>query len=173
MDNFIASPSVKAVKVLTADESGNNPGTFKIMVGDWVAQWDSLYSSWFYYNSKTDFSTWDKPMELQHVSLNPPKGFVTQVDDNLTLQFVLFQELSLRGRRVFRKNINRDTKQRRNSLSRVKTISSDSIRRMWRIEVCLVEFWNLWSISTRASLRITWEMSIPTWSRATLLPQLK
>ena len=72
IDTFIASPSVETVKVLTAD---NNPGTFKIMVGDWVAQWDSLYSSWFYYNSKTDFSTWDKPMELQHVSLNPPKGF--------------------------------------------------------------------------------------------------
>ena len=70
-DNVNESPSVERVKVLTAD---NNPGTFKIMVGDWVAQWDSLYSSWFYYNSKTDFSTWDKPMELQHVSLNPPKG---------------------------------------------------------------------------------------------------
>ena len=59
------------VKIVEAD---NNPGTYKIMVGNWVAQWDSLYKSWFYYNAKTDYSTWDKPKELMHVSLNPPKG---------------------------------------------------------------------------------------------------
>ena len=67
----MASPSVNEVKIVEGD---NNPGTFKIMVGNWVAQWDSLYKSWFYYNAKTDYSTWDKPKELMHVSLNPPKG---------------------------------------------------------------------------------------------------
>jgi len=72
VDEFIASPSVKEVKILDSDS--NNPGTFKIMVGEWVAQWDSLYSSWFYYNANTDQSTWDKPKELMHISLNPPKG---------------------------------------------------------------------------------------------------
>merc|ERR1719414_2871222 len=71
VDDFIASPSVNEVKIVEAD---NNPGTYKIMVGNWVAQWDSLYKSWFYYNAKTDYSTWDKPKELMHVSLNPPKG---------------------------------------------------------------------------------------------------
>jgi len=71
-EDFLASPSVTEVKVL-ADKK-NHPGTYKILAGNWVAQWDSLYRAWFYYNTKTDFSTWDKPKELVHVKLNPPKG---------------------------------------------------------------------------------------------------
>ena len=74
VDDFVASPSVNEVKVLTGKK--NHPGTYKILVGNWVAQWDSLYRAWFYYNTKTDTSTWDKPKELVHVSLNPPKGLI-------------------------------------------------------------------------------------------------
>ena len=105
----MASPSVNEVKVMPAKK--NHPGTYKILVGNWVAQggiqstkkrdleisrsgggrlnqglefftftltaclqWDSMYRAWFYYNAKTDYSTWEKPKELVHVSLNPPKG---------------------------------------------------------------------------------------------------
>ena len=63
----------------------------KILVGNWVAQWDPTYKTWFYYNINTglpssqvlrdvlwiffvDFSTWEKPRELQHVRLNTPSG---------------------------------------------------------------------------------------------------
>lgn len=72
VDDFVASPSVTEVKVTPGKK--NHPGTYKILVGNWVAQWDSLYRAWFYYNAKTDHSTWDKPKELVHLSLNPPKG---------------------------------------------------------------------------------------------------
>ena len=51
--DFVASPSVNEVKVMRGKEEKNNPGTYKIMVGNWVAQWDTLYRSWFYYNTKT------------------------------------------------------------------------------------------------------------------------
>ena len=64
----------KVEKVEKVEKVGPRREIFKILVGNWVAQWDSLYRAWFYYNAKTDHSTWDKPKELVHLSLNPPKG---------------------------------------------------------------------------------------------------
>ena len=29
------------------------PPTHKLMVGDWIAQWDASYNAWFFYNIKT------------------------------------------------------------------------------------------------------------------------
>jgi len=52
------------------------PPTHKLMVGDWIAQWDASYNAWFFYNIKTEESTWVKPKELHHVVFNspPPSG---------------------------------------------------------------------------------------------------
>ena len=63
----------------------------RLFVKDWVAQWDPLYNAWFYYHpgkgrvtkykcgakySKkyicSDYSTWDKPEELAHMTLDSP-----------------------------------------------------------------------------------------------------
>lgn len=44
----------------------------RVMLGEWIAQWDTLYNDWFYYNIKTDSSTWLKPAELEHVVFKPP-----------------------------------------------------------------------------------------------------
>jgi len=48
------------------------PPTHKLMVGDWIAQWDPSYNAWFFYNIKTEESTWVKPKELHHVVFNSP-----------------------------------------------------------------------------------------------------
>ena len=63
----------------------------RLFVKDWVAQWDPLYNAWFYYHPGTgwvtknkpgekgfkstfcsDYSTWDKPEELAHMTLDSP-----------------------------------------------------------------------------------------------------
>ena len=41
----------------------------RITIGDWIAQWDTEYQDWFYYNILTRQSTWIKPRELGHVIL--------------------------------------------------------------------------------------------------------
>ena len=28
-------------------------GEHRLMVGDWIAEWDFTYGAWFYYNTKT------------------------------------------------------------------------------------------------------------------------
>ena len=33
--------------------SGGEGGPHKLMVGDWIAQYDTTYSAWFFYNIKT------------------------------------------------------------------------------------------------------------------------
>ena len=40
----------------------------RITVGDWIAQWDTEYLDWFYYNVITQQSTWIKPRELGHIT---------------------------------------------------------------------------------------------------------
>ena len=40
----------------------------RITIGDWIAQWDTEYQDWFYYNILTRQSTWIKPRELGHVT---------------------------------------------------------------------------------------------------------
>ena len=39
----------------------------RLSVGDWIAQYDEIYKDWFYYNVKTQQSTWDKPRDLSHI----------------------------------------------------------------------------------------------------------
>jgi len=48
------------------------PKKLRLFVKDWIAQWDPLYKAWFYFNPKTDYSTWEKPQELQHLTLDSP-----------------------------------------------------------------------------------------------------
>jgi len=48
------------------------PTPHKLMVGDWIAQWDITYKAWFFYNIKTEESTWVKPGALAHVAFNTP-----------------------------------------------------------------------------------------------------
>merc|ERR1719458_2253158 len=44
------------------------PESHKLIIGNWIAQWDTQYKAWFYYNIKTATSTWIKPPELAHVA---------------------------------------------------------------------------------------------------------
>jgi len=48
------------------------PPNHKLIVGNWIAQWDTKYEAWFYYNINTEKSTWVKPKELSHVSFKDP-----------------------------------------------------------------------------------------------------
>ena len=69
----------------------------RLFVKDWVAQWDPLYNAWFYYHPATgrvtkntrekictrqifcsDYSTWDKPGELAHMTLDTPGAAETR-----------------------------------------------------------------------------------------------
>ena len=42
------------------------------VIGDWVAQWDTEFQQWFFYNQVTDESTWEQPRELQQLEFSPP-----------------------------------------------------------------------------------------------------
>ena len=44
----------KAAKVANV---GPSREIFKFLVGDWVAQWDQTYQTWFYYNINTGLSS--------------------------------------------------------------------------------------------------------------------
>lgn len=59
------------------------PPTHKLMVGDWIAQWDASYNAWFFYNIKTEESTWVKPKELHHVVFNSPPPTGKKVPRNI------------------------------------------------------------------------------------------
>ena len=41
-------------------------------VGKWIAQWDAPYEAWYYYNSETGVSTWNKPRELETIEFTDP-----------------------------------------------------------------------------------------------------
>lgn len=74
---FAASPGDDTslpAKPISIGQGGPNggPPTHKLMVGDWIAQWDASYNAWFFYNIKTEESTWVKPKELHHVVFNSP-----------------------------------------------------------------------------------------------------
>ena len=63
-------------------------GEHRLMVGDWIAEWDFTYGAWFYYNTKTgseelhprnftsqflEKSTWEQPPEMNHIKFKDPK----------------------------------------------------------------------------------------------------
>ena len=50
-----------------------------MVVGDWIAQFDEVYSDWFYYNVKTKNSTWTKPEDLGHISFKIPSDLEEDV----------------------------------------------------------------------------------------------
>ena len=35
---------------------------------DWVAVWDTEFSTWYFHNLATKARTWDKPKELEHLN---------------------------------------------------------------------------------------------------------
>jgi len=86
-DSFAASlgddTKVPAKPVQLGSQGLNGgPPTHKLMVGDWIAQWDATYSAWFFYNIKTEESTWVKPKELHHVVFNSPPAAGKKVPRN-------------------------------------------------------------------------------------------
>ena len=42
------------------------------VIGDWVAQWDTEFQQWFFYNQVTDESTWEQPRELEQFQFSLP-----------------------------------------------------------------------------------------------------
>ena len=44
-------------KVEKVEKIGPSREIFKILVGNWVAQWDQTYKTWFYYNINTGLSS--------------------------------------------------------------------------------------------------------------------
>ena len=53
--------------------AGGEDGNHRLMVGDWIAEWDFTYGAWFYYNTKTEKSTWEQPPEMNHIKFKDPK----------------------------------------------------------------------------------------------------
>ena len=47
----------KVEKVEKIEKIGPRREILKILVGDWVAQWDHTYKAWFYYNINTGLSS--------------------------------------------------------------------------------------------------------------------
>ena len=50
-----------------------------MVVGDWIAQFDEVYSDWFYYNVNSKQSTWTKPQDLGHISFKIPSDLEDDV----------------------------------------------------------------------------------------------
>ena len=53
-------------------QTTTQPPNHKLIVGNWIAQWDTKYKAWFYYNINTEQSTWVKPTDLAHVVFKHP-----------------------------------------------------------------------------------------------------
>ena len=56
------------MKTSETGDQADDQADERITIGDWVAQWDTEYEDWFYYNILTRQSTWIKPRELGHVT---------------------------------------------------------------------------------------------------------
>ena len=61
----VSPPQDKDVKT---SGNGDIRDDERITIGDWIAQWDTEYQDWFYYNIITQQSTWIKPGELGHIT---------------------------------------------------------------------------------------------------------
>jgi hypothetical protein len=40
----------------------------QLRVGNWVAVWDTEYSTWYFHNLVTGASTWQRPAQLEHLN---------------------------------------------------------------------------------------------------------
>merc|ERR1719350_688535 len=61
----------------------SDPLNTYLQVGSWIAQWDAPYEAWYYYNSDTGVSTWDKPAELEGIDFTDPVPDIEQVKENI------------------------------------------------------------------------------------------
>jgi trimethylguanosine synthase len=59
-------------------DGSNDCGEF----GDWMVLWDTFYGRSYFYNVKTDTSTWDPPPGMEHLAF----GGCTEVDDSEALK---------------------------------------------------------------------------------------
>ena len=89
--NRISLSELVQITPTESGETSDQAGEKRLIVGDWVAQWDDTYGTWFYYNSRTggvagtwlDFflfltdnlekSTWEQPREMAHIVFRDPK----------------------------------------------------------------------------------------------------
>lgn len=73
MPSSLQTPSdFKPNPVYPPPSTTTTPPHHKLIVGNWIAQWDTKYRAWFYYNINTEKSTWVKPIELNHVTFKNP-----------------------------------------------------------------------------------------------------
>jgi len=70
----LTSPAVEDPNPTPRTSPATIPPNHKLIIGDWIAQWDTKYGAWFYYNINTETSTWIKPAELDHVVFRAPEG---------------------------------------------------------------------------------------------------
>ena len=49
--------NTEVAKAAKVGNVGPSREIFKFLVGDWVAQWDQTYQTWFYYNINTGLSS--------------------------------------------------------------------------------------------------------------------
>jgi len=59
------------------------PPNHKLIVGNWIAQWDTKYKAWFYYNINTEKSTWVKPEELNHIAFKDPDNKYSDLQNSI------------------------------------------------------------------------------------------
>ena len=54
---LLSNPSIETHnynrKIRRNDQNDSFPSDLRLFVNDWIAQWDPLYNSWFYYNTKS------------------------------------------------------------------------------------------------------------------------
>merc|ERR1719350_2527619 len=67
----------------------SDPLNTYLQVGSWIAQWDAPYEAWYYYNSDTGVSTWDKPAELEGIDFTDPVPDIEQVKETIKANQVL------------------------------------------------------------------------------------
>jgi len=59
-------------KDVVSNNVESDPQNTYLQVGKWIAQWDAPYEAWYYYNSETGVSTWNKPKELETIEFTDP-----------------------------------------------------------------------------------------------------
>jgi hypothetical protein len=64
-------------------ESVVEPG-HKYRVGNWSVKWDSTYNAWYYWDSNTGVSTWEKPEELAGYTFAQPQHHSRSEGDKKT-----------------------------------------------------------------------------------------
>ena len=66
--------SIEEPTTILRTSSSKVPANHQLIIGDWIAQWDTKYRAGYFYNINTETSTWIKPAELDCVSIKPPES---------------------------------------------------------------------------------------------------